>query len=218
MGQTATRIVRWSWIAGVVFLVPIPAPAQTPAEPPVQAVTEPPGQDPVCNRRGRLHRLFHHSAHTLQDKMIGYPQNFAEPPLGHYINDQFAVQVAKADPHRFTLYRSDFLPGTSLFSPVGASRYNIMATRMPGWVGPITIEWTPEQPEVAQSRRQAIADILRKTGQPILADRVVVGPSPYPGAMGVEAANNFTNTITRSQMSAPVFPLPPIESAAMGVR
>ena len=96
--------------------------------------------------------------------MIGYPENFPEPPLGHYINEQFAVQVAKADPHRFTLYQSDFLPGTNLFSPVGASRYNIMATRMPGWVGPITIEWTPEQPELAQVRRQAIVDLLRKTG------------------------------------------------------
>ena len=82
--------------------------------------------------------------------MIGYPENFVEPPLGHYVNEQFTVQVAKADPHRFTLYRSDFLPGTSQFSPIGASRFNIMATRMPGWLGPITIEWTPDQPELAQ--------------------------------------------------------------------
>lgn len=89
---------------------------------------------------------------------------------------------------------------------------------MPGWVGPITVEWTPEQPELARSRRQAIVDILQKTGQPILANRVVVGPSPYPGALGVEAANNFTNLTTRGQMSAPTFPLPPIESASMGVR
>ncbi len=226
MGQTASRVTRWSWIVGIPLLAPGAARAQAPAEPPVQvqaeppgqALAEPPGQAPACTRRGRLHRLFHHSAHTLQDKMIGYPENFAEPPLGHFINEQFAVQVAKADPHRFTLYRSDFLPGTNLFSPVGASRYNVMATRMPGWVGPITVEWTPEQPELAQLRRQAIADRLRKTGQPILADRVVVGPSPYPGAIGVEAANNFNNMVTRSQMSAPVFPLPPTESAAMGVR
>ena len=162
--------------------------------------------------------MFHHTAHTVQDKWIGYPENFVEPPLGHYINEQFAVQVAKADPHRFTLYRSDFLPGTSLLSPIGASRYNIMATRMPGWVGPITIEWTPEQPELAQARRQAIVGILQQSGQPIVADRVVVAPSPYPGAMGVEASNNFGNTIMRSQMSAPVFALPPTETSSMGVR
>ena len=89
--------------------------------------------------------------------MIGYPENFVEPPLGHYINEQFTVQVAKADPHRFTLYHTDFLPGTNQFSPIGASRFNIMATRIPGWLGPITIEWTPEQPELAQSRPRRLS-------------------------------------------------------------
>ena len=136
MDHTAIRFVRWSWIAGILLLEPARAWAQAPEEPPVTT--------PACNRRGWLHRKFHHTAHTIQDKMIGYPENFVEPPLGHYINEQFTVQVAKADPHRFTLYRTDFLPGTSQFSPIGASRFNIMATRMAGWPGPITIEWTPE--------------------------------------------------------------------------
>ena len=125
------------------------------------------------------------------------------------------MQVAKADPHRFTLYRSDFLPGTNLFSPIGASRFNIMATRMPGWVGPIIVEWTPEQPELAQSRRQAILETLMKAGQPILADRVVIAPSPYPGAMGVEATNNYHQydlRVARSRRRR--FALPPAESAA----
>jgi hypothetical protein len=212
MDQTAIRFVRWSWIAGILLLEPVPAQAQAPAP------EEPPVTTPLCNRRGWLHRKLHHTAHTVQDKMIGYPENFVEPPLGHFINEQFTVQVAKADPHRFTLYHTDFLPGTNQFSPIGASRFNIMATRIPGWLGPITIEWTPEQPELAQSRRQAIVDILRQSSQPILADRVVIAPSPYPGAMGIEAAHNFGNTIVRSQMSAPAFTLPPTESAAMGVR
>jgi hypothetical protein len=61
-------------------------------------------------------------------------------------------------------------------------------------------------------------DILQRAGQPILADRVVIGPSPYPGAIGTEAANNFGNLIQRSQGAAPFLPLPPIESAATGVR
>ncbi|HEX3449614.1 MAG TPA: hypothetical protein VHS97_15275 [Isosphaeraceae bacterium] len=209
MDKRASHIFRWSCVAATLGLAPS-AVAQVPVESDGQAV--------VCSRRGRLHRLFHHSAHTLQDKFVGYPENFAEPPLGSYINEQFAVQVAKADTHRFTLYRSDFLPGTSQFSPVGASRYNIMATRMPGWVGPIRIEWTPEQPELAQARRRAIVETLNKAGQPIVADRVVIAPSPYPGAMGIEAMNNFNNTIARTQLAAPTFALPPIETAASGVR
>jgi hypothetical protein len=206
--HTAIRFVRWSWIAGILLLEPAQVNAQAPEEPP----------SPVCNRRGWLHRKFHHVEHTLQDKMIGYPENFVEPPLGYYVNEQLAVQVAKADTHRFTLYHTDFLPGTNQFSPSGASRFNIMATRFPGWLGPITIEWTPDQPELAQSRRQAIVEVLRQQGKPILADRVVIAPSPYPGAMGVEAAHNFGNTIVRSEMSAPAFALPPTESSAQGVR
>ena len=143
--------------------------------------------------------MFHHAAHTVQDKFVGYPDTFIEPPLGYYVNEQFAVQVAKANTHRFTLYRSDFLPGTSLFSPSGASRFNIMSTRIPGWMGPITVEWTPDQPALAEQRRQALLETMQKAGLPLLADRVVIGPSPYPGAMGVEAVNNNGNTILRNR-------------------
>jgi hypothetical protein len=213
MSTTVHRVV-WSGITAVVVFAAAPAGAQTVAGPETAAN---PGAPPVCNRRGRLHRMFHHSAHTLHDKFVGYPETFREPPLGYYVNEQFGVQVAKANTHRFTLYRSDFLPGTSLFSPSGASRFNIMSSRIPAWMGPITVEWTPDQPALAEQRRQAILETMQRAGQPILADRVVIGPSPYPGAMGTEAANNFGNTITRSQGAAPFFPLPPTETAATGV-
>jgi hypothetical protein len=36
--------------------------------------------------------------------------------------------------------------------------------------------------------------------------------------MGIEAMNNFNNTIARTQLAAPTFALPPIETAASGVR
>ena len=52
---------------------------------------------------------------------------------------------------------------------------------------------------------------------PVVADRVVIGPSPYPGAMGVEAANHNANVILRNGGAAPGFPLPPTETAATGV-
>ena len=71
--------------------------------------------------------------------------------------------------------------------------------------------WTPERPELAQVRRQAIVERLIKAGQPIVADRVVIAPSPYPGAMGIEATNNLNNTIVRSQQAATNFPLSPTD-------
>jgi hypothetical protein len=194
----------------IVGLCPVAALPQTPVEPP----------DPtaVCNRTGAIHRMFHHTAHTLQDKAIGYPETFIEPPLGAYVNEQFAMHISRADVHRFTFYRTDFLPGTNKFSPTGASRFNIMLNRLPSSLMPVTIEWTPDQPGLDQSRRQAVLATLEKFGRPIVAERVLIGPSPYPGAMGIEAANNFTNTIVRTQSSAPNFTLPPTESASSGVR
>lgn len=210
MKTTKVSVVAWLSAAATFWLVPAAWRAQQPEGQPVQPA--------VCTRRGPIHRLFHHSAHTVQDKWVGYPATFVEPPLGYYINEQFAVQVAKADPHRFMLYRSDFLPGTSQFSPIGASRFNIMFTRLPAWAGPVAVEWTPDQPALADARRQAVLATLASAGQPVVASRVVIAPSPYPGGRGVEAAGNFANSVTRSVGSERNFALPPAESASMGVR
>jgi hypothetical protein len=209
MERRLTWIVRWGCVSLPILLMPLEAWAQTPVDGPA-----PPA---VCTRWGPVHRLFHHAPHTLQDKFVGYPATFVEPPLGYYINRQNAIQVAKADAHRFTLYRSDFLPGTNLFSPSGASRFNIMFARLAGWKGPVAIEWTPDQPELARSRRQAVLDTMQQAGRPLLAERVVIAPSPYPGAMGTEAANHFSNVVMRSQAPAQTFALPPAETAATGV-
>jgi hypothetical protein len=210
MDRTAKRIVCLGVLVAIAVFAVSESRAQTPDEPA-------PAVQPLCARRGRIHRLFHHVGHTTVDKFTGYPDNFIEPPLGYYLNEQLGVQVAKANTHRFTLYRSDFLPGTTLFSPAGASRLNVMARRIPGWTGPITIEWTPDQPELAEQRRIALVETMQKAGLPLLADRVVIAPSPYPGAMGVEAVNHSANIIMRSAGPAPMFPLPPMETAATGV-
>jgi hypothetical protein len=209
MDRTAKRIVRLGASVAIAMFAASESRAQIPDDPgPVQT---------LCPRRGRIHRMFHHVAHTTQDKFVGYPDAFIEPPVGYYVNEQLGVQVAKANTHRFTLYRSDFLPGTTLFSPAGASRLNVMAPRIPAWTGPITVEWTPEQPALAQQRRAALLETMQKAGMPLLADRVVIGPSPYPGAMGVEAVNHSGNIILRSAAPAAMFPLPPMETAATGV-
>lgn len=179
-----------------------------------QAPDDPATPSQECRRNGPIHRFFHHSAHTLHDKFIGDPANFVEPPLGSYIKEQFAMQVSKADGHRFILYRSDFLPGTDRFSPTGAGRFNLMYSRLPGWMGPVVVEWTPDQPAVAAARRQAVLNTLQRAGRPIQADRVVIGPSPYPGARGVEAINDHNNTVYRGMMPAQTYPLSPQATAS----
>ncbi len=215
-GQSCSRARRRR--RGRAAPAPASAAALPPALAPPAAAADSAAPAPPCERRGPIHRLIHHTAHTLEDKFIGYPNAFIEPPLGFYAAEQLTVQVGKADSHRFMLYRTDFLPGTNVLSPIGASRFNIMLKRVCGWPGPVTIEWTPDQPAVAEVRRQAVLAMLQQTGQPIIPERVVVGPSPYPGGLGVEPANFYNNMTIRSQLASPAFALPPIESASSGVR
>ena len=66
-----------------------------------------------------------------------------------------------------------------------------MYSRLPGWIGPVTVEWTPDEPGVAEARRQAVLATLQRAGRPLSPDRVVIGPSVYPGTRGVEAANDY---------------------------
>ena len=76
---------------------------------------------PGCSdcRRGPVGRAIHHVLFTLQDKFIGYPDQFVEPPLGFYLAEHRATMAAKADPHDFFLYHSDFVQGGTTFSPTG---------------------------------------------------------------------------------------------------
>ena len=128
------------------------------------------------------------------------------------------MQVSKADNHRFILYKSDFLPGTDRFSPSGAARFNLMYSRLPGWIGPVTVEWTPDEPGVAEARRLAVVATLQRAGRPLSPDRVVIGPSVYPGTRGVEAANDYQNILTRAQQGAAAYSLSPAAGAYGGVQ
>ena len=162
-----------------------------------------------CKPESRLRTKLRHTFHAVQDNFIGYPDQFVEPPIGFYVNQTYSTMKAKADPHKFTLYKSDFLPGTTQFSPIGASRFNLMASRLPGWVGPITIEWSPDEPELALARRNAVVEYFQANQFPIVPDRVVIGPSRYPGTYGADAANFYGNLSTRNQTAGSGYSLSP---------
>jgi hypothetical protein len=138
----------------------------------------------------------------LNDTFIGRHDMFYEPPPGYFARNTFGMMKAKADPHRFTLYRTDFLPGTTRLSPPGATRFNLIANRLPGWLGPVVIEWSPDEPGLAEARRNAVLATLASTGQPVVPERVIIGPSPYPGTLGTDAANYYNVMITRD-LAAP---------------
>jgi hypothetical protein len=202
--------VKIVWSAGglAAWLLAAPAWAQTPVPPTGPAPCVP------MNRPGPLRRAADHTWRVLQDNFIGYPSEFVEPPVGFYLYESLSVMRAKADPHRFTLYRSDFLDGTDRLSPAGAGRFNIMAARLAAWPGPLVVEWTPDMPGLAEARKKAVLAYLQQAGRPVIAERVVVGPSPYPGMLGTDAANLYNVMITRDQAAPATYSLTPMSAGS----
>lgn len=185
------------------------------AQPPVP----PTGPAPATVRRaegGPFHRAKRHVGRVLQDNFIGYPQEFVEPPPGFHVSEIFGTMKGKANIHRFTLYRSDFLDGSDKLSPTGAARFNLMATRLGGWLGPVVVEWCPDLPGLAEARRATIVAILQGTNLPLGAERVVIGPSPYPGMLGTDAAQNYDVMILRDQRAPSSYSLTPAAGAGFG--
>jgi hypothetical protein len=54
---------------------------------------------------------------------------------------------------------------------------------------------------------------MQRAGWPIVPERVVIGPSPYPGAMGSEAVQNFNSILIRSQQAEQAYPPTPQSGA-----
>jgi hypothetical protein len=164
---------------------------------------------------GPIRRAFQKTGRALKDNFIGYPQEFVEPPMGFTLSETFGTMKGKANIHRFTLYRSDFLDGSDKLSPGGATRFNIMASRVTGWLGPIVIEWSPDEPGLAESRRAAVAALFQASNLPVIPDRVVIGPSPYPGLLGTDAANNYNVLIIRDQQAPSTYTVTPVSGGGL---
>jgi hypothetical protein len=93
-------------------------------------------------------------------------------------------------------------------------RFNLMAARLPGWLGPVIIEWSPDEPGLDQSRRQAVLATLAATGQVVVPERVVIGPPLYPGTLGTDGANYYNVMITRDLAAPSSYTLSPTSVSA----
>jgi hypothetical protein len=154
-----------------------------------------------------------HVGREVHEHFIGDPDLFNVPPAGYSAYATMAAQVGKANLHTFTLYRSDFISGTGELSPSGAWRLSFLASRLPTWTGPVVVEWTPDQPALAAARRDAVLGLLRGSNIPVADNRVVVGPSAFPGIIGVDAANNYNILIQRDIRAPRTFSVSPRATA-----
>lgn len=174
-----------------------------------------PPREPVWTG-GPLRRAARHTGWTIHDHLVGYPVYFNVPPLGTSLYANMGTMARKGDLHTFTLYRSDFLSGTATLSPGGARRLSFLASRLPHWAGPVVVEWTPQQPGLDLARREMVATLLRNAQLPVTTERLVVGPSPYPGLLGVDSANNYDTLITRDLAAPRAYSLSPTATSSFG--
>lgn len=193
MRSRRARVLRWASAAAVAWIAPAEAWAQ-----------------------GPFRRMIAEHGARAHAKLIGDPALFVEPPLGASLYGTIGLMRARADVHRFALYRSDFAGATTALTPDGARRFGLLASRLPAWPGPVVIEWTPENPALAEARRAAILTTLHGAGIPIPAERVAIGPSPYPGLYGTDAANNYDTLIIRDTEAPRTYSLTPTSTATFG--
>ena len=191
--------------------------AQGPPPTVPSAITSPCPPGPHFHRRSGLFRsTFRCAGDAIHEHFIGDPALFDVPPLGYDLYRTMGAQVAKANMHTFMLYRSDFLAHGEGLSPNGARRLSFLASELAGWSGPIVIEWTPDLPELAESRRGSVLALLQGSGVPLDPARVLVGPSPYRGALGVDASNNYDTLIYRDLAAPRAYSLTPSTPQAPG--
>jgi hypothetical protein len=184
--------------------------AQTPVIPSVP-VPPPPV---IAQPGGPMNRGLNRPYSVLHDVFVGYPEYFVEPPLGAHVRETMGVMKAKADPHKFTLYQSDFLNKSNALSPVGAGRFNLMVSRLKCWPGPILIEWSPDQPGLAESRRDAVFAMLQSVGIGVIPEQVVIAPSPFPGLYGNYASGMITTLFYREIQAPFSYSLTPTTTSA----
>lgn len=201
-------------LAGAQHPLPVPGPTNVPAN---YGPPPPPPPETVTYRWGLTSWLpfkapIHYKYHNM---FAGWPQYFPEPPLGAYLASIDAVNINKADAHRFTVYRSDFVGDTTDLSPAGAQRLSLIAARLNLWQGPILVEWTPDKQGLAEARRSAVDGLFRKAGIPIASQRIILSPAPYPGGFGFDGVNNYDNVIVRSQDAARTFSRTPVPQATL---
>jgi hypothetical protein len=213
MSMRSSRRFVWvsTWATGLVALAAYGQVSPPPPPPPLPA-----GGHVHVHQPGAVHRAAHHVGFVLKDQLIGYPELFDVPPAGYSVYNVMTAQTAKGDLHTFMLYRSDFVAGTNELSPGGARRLSNLASRLPSWRGPVVVEWTPEAPGLAESRRDSVTALLTAANLPAGGGRVVVGPSPYSGLLGTNAASNYDMLIFRDIQAQRVYSVSPTTTATFG--
>jgi hypothetical protein len=143
----------------------------------------------------------------MQACFVGYPEEFAAPPLGASVYLNGKEQVANGEACRMVLYRYDFEEGGARLNLRGRDQLAKIACMLPANFFPVVIERTPDLPGLAEARRLSVLQELAQGNFPVPPERIVIGPPPTPGLRGVEAEVISRNLLEQTRYSGT--PLPP---------
>ncbi len=152
--------------------------------------------------------------HT-RDNLWGYASEFEAPPLGASVYQNFRTMVANGEAARMVLYRYDFIEGTELLNLRGRDQLAKIAAMSPNNSFPIIVERTPENPALAEARRQGILGVLGLNGVAVPPDRVLVSAPIAVGMRGVEAGLLHTRQLDNTRIQAT--PLQPPVAGTSGL-
>ena len=173
--------------------VPPPQPANGPqaaGSPAPGAAAPNPALVPDCNKprgpiRARLHRA--HCKRCLEEKLLGFREEFNEWPLGAALYANCRAQVANGEAAMMTLYEYDFVGGTKTLNIRGMDKLREIKAMLPTNFAPVLVERTPARPTLAEARRAMVLSALSSGEFPVPAQRVMVGKPVPIGRGGGEA-------------------------------
>jgi hypothetical protein len=154
------------------------------------APTAVPGGGCSCGERRGLFRWRWHRSQCkrhLQEKLLGFPEEFNEWPLGEAAYAHGRTQVANGLAARMVFHLCDFVDGSSQLNYRGRDKLATIAAALPTTFFPVVVERTPNRPELDAARRELVLAELARGGFPVVAERVVVGPRIAYGMAGYEA-------------------------------
>jgi hypothetical protein len=154
-----------------------------------------------CQHRTQLGRRL--CKRKLQEKFLGFPEEFERPALGAAVYTANNIQVNNGMAARLTLYQYDFVEGSNQLSPRGRDQLAKIAALLPLSFSPVVIERTLDEPGLADARRAAVLAELGRGLFPVPAERVVVAAPAALGLRGIEADLTAQALLMRTSVGSP---------------
>ena len=146
----------------------------------------------TCGNRHGLNRWRWHRTQCkrrMQEKLVGFAEEFNEWPLGAALYAHARTQVANGQAARMVFYDCDFVQGTAQLNLRGRDKLAAVGATLPTTFFPVVVERTPTVPGLDNSRRTTLLAQLAQGSFPVPAERVVIGPTIAYGMTGYEAVN-----------------------------